>query len=114
MMVDKKYPSDITREKFELIRADLESVKKRTSPRKYDLYDIFCAVLYILKEGCRWASLPREYPDYRRVYYYFSNWKNTGILDKVLKKIGWRHSYKQWSEKKNIFPYHRFAIGEKH
>ena len=40
-----KYPSDITREQFEIIRPDLEKAKKKTRPRKYDLYDIFCAVL---------------------------------------------------------------------
>jgi len=34
------YPSDITREQFEIIRADLEAVKKKPRPRKYDLYDI--------------------------------------------------------------------------
>ncbi|MGN1385967.1 MAG: IS5/IS1182 family transposase, partial [Bacillus sp. (in: firmicutes)] len=44
------YPSDITREQFEIIRPML--AKKRTHPPTYDLYDIFCAVLYLLKEGC--------------------------------------------------------------
>ena len=43
------YPSDITREQFELIRYMLESAKKVTHPRVTDLYDIFCAVLYLLK-----------------------------------------------------------------
>ena len=43
------YPSDITREQFEIIRPDLENTKRKTRPRKYDLYDIFCAVLYILR-----------------------------------------------------------------
>ncbi|MDR1931517.1 MAG: IS5/IS1182 family transposase, partial [Spirochaetales bacterium] len=36
------YPSDITREEFEIIRADLESARKTTKPRKIDLYDVFC------------------------------------------------------------------------
>ena len=43
------YPSDVTREQFEIIRPDLEAAKKKTKPRKYDLYDIFCAVLYVLR-----------------------------------------------------------------
>ena len=41
------YPSDITREQFEIIRPDLENAKRKTRPR--DLYDIFCAVLYVLR-----------------------------------------------------------------
>lgn len=30
------YPSDISREKFEIIREELETFSKRTSPRKYN------------------------------------------------------------------------------
>ena len=45
------YPSDISRGQFELIRAELEQAKHKTKPRKYDLYDIFCAVLYVLRGG---------------------------------------------------------------
>ena len=36
----RSYPSDITREQFEVIRPILERAAKRTHPRKYDLYDI--------------------------------------------------------------------------
>ena len=53
----RTYPSDITREQFEEIRPILEEAKKKTHPRKYDLYDIFCAVLYIVKEGRINASI---------------------------------------------------------
>ncbi|MCT3553905.1 IS5/IS1182 family transposase, partial [Lentilactobacillus buchneri] len=40
----KNYPSNITRQQFELIRPALENFRKRTKPRKYDLYEVFCAV----------------------------------------------------------------------
>ena len=68
------YPSDITREQFELIREIFESARKVTCPRKYDLYDIFCAILYIVKEGCTWRGLPHDYPNWRIVYRYFQMW----------------------------------------
>ena len=48
------YPSDITREQFELFRVMLESLKSITKPRKYDLYDIFCAICYVLVGGIQW------------------------------------------------------------
>jgi transposase len=56
-----QYPSDISREGFEIIRGDLEQAKKRTKPRKKDLYDIFCAILYLLKSGCQWRMLPADF-----------------------------------------------------
>ena len=36
------YPSNITRERFELIREDLETARKKTKPRKLDLYEVHC------------------------------------------------------------------------
>jgi transposase len=56
------YPSDITPEQFEIIRPHLESFKKTTKPRELDLYDIFCAILYVLKSSCQWRMLPSDYP----------------------------------------------------
>ncbi len=57
-----QYPSDISREEFEEIRRELEEVKKKTRPRRYDLYDVFCAVLYVTQGGIQWRMLPSDYP----------------------------------------------------
>jgi hypothetical protein len=43
--VRKGYPSDIKREQFEVIMPLLESARKKTAPRKVELYEVFCAVL---------------------------------------------------------------------
>ena len=86
------YPSDISREEFEIIREDLEKAKRKTRPRKTDLYDIFCAVMYIVKGGIQWRMLPSDFPNWKLVYYYFIVWSKkddngVSLLDKVLKKI---------------------------
>jgi len=49
----KSYPSDISREKFAEIAALLRSVRRRTKLTNVDLYDEFCAVLYVLRTGCQ-------------------------------------------------------------
>jgi transposase len=88
----KPYPSDITREQFAQISQDLERAKKTTCPRKADLYEMFCAVLYLLKSGCTWRSLPHDFPDYRHVNYYYRIWtqrNETGesLPDYILAKL---------------------------
>jgi len=88
----KEYPSDITREQFSEIEADLATCKKNTHPRTYDLYDIFCATLYVLREGCRWRALPHDFPKWENIYYHFRMWKAPGedgesIIDKVQRKL---------------------------
>ena len=108
--MQKSYPSDISQEQFEKIRPILESSRKKTKPRKLDLYDVFCAVLYVLKSSCQWRMLPKDFPRWENVYYYFQMWnKKNGaepsLLEIVLKKISWRGSYQQWSERENQFLY---------
>jgi len=44
-----EYPSNISREQFELIRPDLEGLRKHTRPCRYDLYDVFNAILCSLR-----------------------------------------------------------------
>ena len=86
------YGSDITREQFAHIACDLENVKKRTRPREVDLYEIFCAILYLLKSGCAWRNIPHDFPSWRNVRYYYEVWtKKEGgdqsVLDYVQAKL---------------------------
>ena len=86
------YPSDITRKQFEQIRYHLESAKRATRPRTYDLYDVFCAVLYVLREGCRWRSLPHDFPKWKNCYKHYTIWKHKNAdgkstLDKILAEL---------------------------
>lgn len=73
-MMRKEYPSDISRKQFEIIKEDLKSVRKTTHPSTYDLYDIFCAVLYLLKEGCTWRAIPHDFPKWTTVRYHYDIW----------------------------------------
>jgi len=88
----KPYPSDVTREQFAMIADDLKSARKSTRPRTADLYEIFCAVLYVLKNGCTWRALPHDFPNWKLVYYYYTVWEQkdeTGvsIIDYCLAKM---------------------------
>ena len=86
----KNYPSDISREQFEIIRPLLESARKKTAPRTVELYEVFCAVLYLLRSGCQWRMLPEEFPKWRTVHSYFAIWSEPreggSLLEQALKK----------------------------
>lgn len=86
------YTSDISRRQYEVIAKELEGAKKRTKPREIDLYEVLCAILYILKNGSRWRDLPHDYPKWKSVYYYYMVWtrkneKGISILDRVRAKL---------------------------
>ena len=91
------YPSDISREQFSKIEPLLLSARKETRPRKLDLYEVFCAVLYLLKTACQWRMLPKDFPKWRSVHAYFQIWseridEQPSLLEQALKKIGRRNS----------------------
>lgn len=97
----KHYPSDISREQFEAIRPMLEGARKRTCPRRQDLYDIFCAILYLLKNAATWRALPADFPSPSTVRYYFDQWSAVSdggvdsLLAQALKKSGGARTQEQ-------------------
>ena len=93
------YDSDITREQFSLISEDLESARKSTRPREVDLYDVFCAILYLLKNACTWRNIPHDFPNWRVVRYYYEIWtakdeNGQSILDCVQEKLVGKERHK--------------------
>lgn len=103
------YPSDISRAQFRRIKPLLEKARKRTRPRTLDLHDVFNALLYVMKTGCQWRALPKDYPDYRSVHHYFRIWSEVPergsetILAMVLKKISRVGTYQKWQESQDLF-----------
>ncbi len=114
----KGYPSDIKREQFEAIRALLESARKKTAPRKVELYEVFCAVLYLLRTGCQWRALPSDFPKWRTVHSYFTIWSEPreggSLLEQALKKSGWRGPRETGAQRLQRALDHRRAEREEH
>ena len=48
-----------------------------------DPCEILNAVFYILRSGCPWRLLPREYPPWKTVYHYFREWRINGTFEKL-------------------------------
>jgi transposase len=82
VVMRKSYPSDISRDQFAKILPILESVGFKTKPRTVDLFDVFCAILYILKSGCQWRMLPSDFPKWQTCYSYFRKWKRERCFKK--------------------------------
>jgi len=88
-----QFPSDISREQFEHVRGMLEAARRKTRPRKHDLYDVFCAVLFLLETRGAWRSMPPEFPPWRTVHEYFTQWTmlreaNVTLLERALVTVG--------------------------
>jgi transposase len=76
--MSKAYPSNLTQDQFELLSDLLPPAKPGGRPRQVDLWQILNAIFYVLVEGCRWRSLPGDFPAWQTVYTYFRNWRKDG------------------------------------
>jgi putative transposase len=45
--------------------------------------EILNAVFYVLKSGCQWRMLPREFPPWKTVFHYFRAWRLDGTFERM-------------------------------
>lgn len=44
---------------------------------------VFEGIIYVLRTGCQWKALPKEYGSASSVHKYFQEWKRTGVFKKM-------------------------------
>jgi putative transposase len=81
-MRTENYPSDISDPQWSLIEPHLP-VSSGGRPRKTDLREVVNAIFYILRTGCQWRYLPKDYPPKSTVWRYFNQWRHDGTLDTI-------------------------------
>src|SRR6059058_5400470 len=77
-----RYPSDVTDEQWALLES-LLPVYPGGRPRKTDLRDVVDAIFYLLRTGCQWRYLPKDFPPRSTVWRYFDEWRHNGTLDTI-------------------------------
>src|SRR5271154_3649181 len=81
-MRNNKYPSDVTDAQWGLIES-LIPVYPGGRPRKTPLRDVVDAIFYILRTGCQWRYLPKDFPPKSTVWRYFNQWRHNGTLETI-------------------------------
>lgn len=83
----KGYPTDLTDGQWELVAAYLPPNRGRGRPTQLDLRAVLNGLLYFTRTGCPWRLLPREYPKWESVRYYFDKWTGTGTLERIQRDL---------------------------
>jgi putative transposase len=75
-----RYPSDLTDEEWKIIQPIIEKLDPYTRgrPREVDLREAVNAIFYLNKTGCQWQYLPKDFPHYTVVSYYYHKWVDNG------------------------------------
>src|SRR3954462_4474716 len=57
-----RYATDLTDAEFALLAPHLPAPSRLGRPREVDLREVLDAILYLLRTGCPWRLLPKEFP----------------------------------------------------
>jgi putative transposase len=80
----KPYPSDLTDERWEVLKPWIPGAKPGGRRRSTDIREVLNALFYLNREGCSWRALPHDFPPWRTVYNYFRAWTTDGTWDRFL------------------------------
>lgn len=80
------YPSDLNDQQWELIK-DHFNMGNYGKSRKYSQRLLVDAVFYVIKTGCQWRFLPKEYPSWKTVYSFYKRAKDKGLWEKIMKDL---------------------------
>ncbi len=86
--MEKNYPTDLTDAEWKMIQHFFYKRPHRGGrPYVYNKRAIVNAIFYILRSGCAWRLLPRDFPQWSVVYNHFREWEVQGIWEKINAKL---------------------------
>ena len=82
-MKPKRYASDMTDAEWDILKDYIPKANGGGRPRSADMREVLNAIFYVLKTGCQWHMLPREFPAKGTVYHYFNTWRQSGAWERM-------------------------------
>lgn len=82
-MATPVYPSDMNENEWALLTPLIPPAKPGGRPRSVDVRRIVNGLFYVLRTGCAWRYLPREYGPWQTVYWYFRQWRLDGTWAEI-------------------------------
>ena len=78
------YHTDLTEAQWARLEPLLPQPERWGHKQEIPLRAIVNACLYVLRTGCQWRLLPREYPKWQAVYHHFAKWRREHVWQDVL------------------------------
>ncbi|CUW48546.1 IS5 family transposase [Novacetimonas hansenii] len=81
------YDTNLTDEQWELLEPYIFKAKPGGRPRSTNVREVINAIFYVLKTGCMWRSLPRDFPPWQTVYRYFRHLGTSKAFDNAFRDM---------------------------
>src|SRR5205085_834699 len=77
------YPSDLTDEQWSALEPLIPPSKHGGRPREINIRRVIEGIFYRNRSGCQWRMLPKNFPPWQTVYYYFARWRDNGAWRRI-------------------------------
>ena len=67
----ERYASDLTDAEWAVLAPLMPTARRGGRPRTTDMRAVMNAQLYLLRTGCQWRMLPKDFPPFTTVQHYF-------------------------------------------
>jgi transposase len=74
-----RYASDLSDAEWALLEPMLPPARRLGRPRAVDLREVLNALAFIARSCCQWRLLPKDFPPFTTVQYYFYQWRDCGL-----------------------------------
>ena len=78
-----RYGSDLTDAEWEIIAPFMPPPAKTGRPREWSMSEIMSAIFYVLRAGCAWRMLPKDFPPMTTVYGWFLRFRREGLFETI-------------------------------
>jgi putative transposase len=79
----RSYATDLTDAEWECLESYIPAPKCRGRPKTHTTREVLNAIFYVLKSGCAWRLLPRDFPPWETVYWWFRRWRIDGTFERL-------------------------------
>jgi transposase len=81
---ERRYPSDLTDEQWEIVEPMLPLIKSPGRIPKHPRRAMVDAILYVVRSGCSWRQLPVDFPPWQTVYWQFQQWEKRRVTERIV------------------------------
>jgi putative transposase len=81
-MNNQRYETDLTDEQWALIEPFLPRPQPMGRPPA-DLREVISGILYLVRTGCQWRMLPKDFPPWSTVHTWYRRWRLDGTWERI-------------------------------
>ena len=78
-----RYTHDLTDAEWQLIDYCFPKPSKTGRPREHSYRELLNAMFYVVRTGCQWRNLPKDFAPWGTVYHYYRCWKRNQLWEQI-------------------------------